>query len=221
MNFKQEYEKAFSDIKADENFKKNLVAMMDAESKKTKKKKTSAYIGVLAAAAVMVLVIGVGFMTGVLRGKTDQGELQDENQMVQNSSESQDNMSVDFNNEIVAGQDMSDTYMELNFSGLSWYGEAESDEELLTIFVSLMTGDDLDKIYCSNDDVFEENDLMKEEGVKKLVKRLRNAECTEKEYAGEGNYYKAVFKDGLTIKFRLSEQGYLMLQDTQTVYKIQ
>lgn len=217
MNFKDEYQKSFSEIKADENFKRNLVAQMNMEKKRKKK---PAYIGVLAAAAVMVLVVGAGFMTGVLRGKSNPGVMPDGNQMVQDIPDSQGNVSVDFNNEMVAGQDMSESYVELDFSGLSWYGEAENDEELLDIFLTLMTGDTLDKIYCSGDDTFEENEQMKEAGVEKLVKRLQGAECTDEEYKGDGSYYKAVFEDGLTIKFWISEEGYLKLQDTKTVYEM-
>ncbi len=218
MNFKDEYQKSFSEIKADENFKKNLVAQMNMEKKRKKK---PAYMGVLVAAAVMALVVGAGFMTGVLRGKSNPGTMPDGNQMVQDIPDSQGNVSVDLNNEMVAGQDMSESYVELNFSGLSWYGEAENDEELLNIFLTLMTGDTLDKIYCTDGDTFEETDLMKEAGVEKLVKRIQDAQCTEEEYSGVGSYYKAVFEDGLTIKFWISEDGYLKLQDTKTVYKIQ
>lgn len=218
MNFKDEYQKSFSEIKADENFKKNLVTQMNMEKKRKKK---PGYLGVLVAAAVMVLVVGAGFMTGVLRGKSNPDTMPDGNQMVQDTTEPQDNISFDLNNEMVAGQDMSETYVELNFSGLSWYGDAKTDEELLSRFVELMTGDTLDKIYCTDGDTFEEKDLMKEAGVEKLVKRLQDAQCTEEEYTGADSYYKAVFEDGLTIKFRISEDGYLKLQDTKTVYKMQ
>lgn len=218
MNFKDEYQKSFSEIKADENFKKNLVAQMNMEKKRKKK---SGYMGVLVAAAVMVLVVGAGFMTGILRGKSNPGTTPDGNQMAQDTSDSQDNISLDLNNEMVAGQEMSETYVELNFSGLSWYGDAKTDEELLSRFVELMTGDTLDKIYCTDGDTFEEKDLMKEAGVEKLVKCIQDARCTEEEYSGAGSYYKAVFEDGLTIKFWISEDGYLKLQDTKTVYKIQ
>lgn len=218
MNFKDEYQKSFSEIKADENFKKNLVAQMNMEKKRKKK---PSYMGVLVAAAVMVLVVGAGFMTGILRGKSNPGTTPDGNQMAQDTSDSQDNISLDLNNEMVAGQDMSESYVELNFSGLSWYGEAESNEELLTIFVSYMTGDTLDKIYCTDAENFDEQDLMSEADAAELVERLQNAECTEDEYTGEDMYYKAVFEDGLTIKFWLSDKGYLKLQDTKAVYKMQ
>lgn len=218
MNFKDEYQKSFSEIKADENFKKNLVAQMNMEKKRKKK---SGYMGVLVAAAVMVLVVGAGFMTGILRGKSNPGTMPDGNQMAQDTTEPQDNISLDLNNEMMAGQDMSETYVELNFSGLSWYGDAKTDEELLSRFVELMTGDTLDKIYCTDGDTFEEKDLMKKAGVEKLVKRIQDVRCTEEEYSGAGSYYKAVFEDGLTIKFWISEDGYLKLQDTKTVYKIQ
>lgn len=218
MNFKDEYQKSFSEIKADENFKKNLVAQMNMEKKRKKK---PSYMGVLVAAAVMVLVVGAGFMTGILRGKSNPGTTPDGNQMAQDTTEPQDNISLDLNNEMMAGQDMSETYVELNFSGLSWYGDAKTDEELLSRFVELMTGDTLDKIYCTDGDTFEEKDLMKKAGVEKLVKRIQDVRCTEEEYSGAGSYYKAVFEDGLTIKFWISEDGYLKLQDTKTVYKIQ
>ena len=37
MNFKDEYQKAFQDIKADENFKQNLAAQMNIEKKRKRK----------------------------------------------------------------------------------------------------------------------------------------------------------------------------------------
>ncbi len=220
MNFKQEYEKAFTDIKADENFKKNLVAMMDAESKKTKKKKTSAYIGGFAAAAVMVLVIGVGFATGILRGKMTQEPITDGADMVQDDVESVDDVEIDLGNNIVAEQQMSDGYVEFNFSDLSWYGKAESDEELLDIFKTLMCGDALEMLYCTDKEQFDEASLMSANDTSVLLERVQAAVCTNAEFAGDSHYYKAVFEDGLTIKFWVSDEGYLKLQDTGAVYQI-
>ncbi len=216
MNFKDEYQKSFADIKADENFKQNLLAQMNMEKKRKRK---PSYVGVLAAAAVMVLVVGVGFMTGILRGKdagqTDGGE----NLIVDNASEPGEEMSVDLGNEVLAEQDMSETYMDMNFSGLSWYGAAETEEELLGIFVGYMEGDTLEKMYCTTEDTFGEDNLMSESETKALVEQFGELSCTDNESAVEGKYYKAVFEDGLTIKFWISEDGFLKLQDTGAVFE--
>lgn len=215
MNFKDEYQKSFADIKADEAFKQNLLAQMNMEKKRKKK---PAYIGVLVAAAVMVFVVGVGFMTGVLRGRdvpqTDGGE----NFVADNASEPQEDVSINLENEVVAGQDMSETYMDMNFSSLSWYGGAETDEELLDTFVGYIQGDSLKEIYCTTEDTFTEEDLMSESETQALVEQLAELSCADKEGDVDGKYYKAVFEDGLTIKFWISEDGYLKLQDTGAIF---
>lgn len=217
MNFKEEYQKAFSDIKADENFKQNLVAQMNREKKRKKK---PAYIGVLAAAAVMVLVLGVGFMTGILKGTGNQYTGDEEQFMAEKPDEFQKDDAVDFNHEIVAEQDMSDTYVDMNFSHMSWYGSAQNEEELLSLFVSMVCGDNLDRMYCTTGETFDENTLMTKAETKELVGSIHNLSCTEEEYAGESKFYKAVFKDGLTIKFWISDEGYLKLNDTGAVFEI-
>lgn len=216
MNFKDEYQKAFSEIKADENFKQSLLAQMNMEKKRKRK---PAYVGILAAAAVMVLVVGVGFMTGVLRGKDNSQTDGGENLIVDNGAETTEDMSVNFEGEVYAGQDMSETYVDMNFSGLSWYGDAKTDEELLEIFTSYMKDDSLVSMYCTAEETIDENDIMSESEIETLVNRFSELSCTDEAYAGESKYYKAVFEDGLTIKFWMSEDGYLKLQDTETVFK--
>ncbi|MBQ8247338.1 MAG: hypothetical protein IJZ42_09415 [Lachnospiraceae bacterium] len=216
MNFKDEYQKAFSEIKADENFKQSLLAQMNMEKKRKRK---PAYVGILAAAAVMVLVVGVGFMTGVLRGKDNSQTDGGENLIVDNGAETTEDMSVNFEGEVYAGQDMSETYVDMNFSGLSWYGDAKTDEELLEIFISYMKDDSLVSMYCTTEETIDENDIMSESEIETLVNRFGELSCTDEAYAGESKYYKAVFEDGLTIKFWMSEDGYLKLQDTETVFK--
>ena len=216
MNFKDEYQKAFSEIKADENFKQSLLAQMNMEKKRKRK---PAYVGILAAAAVMVLVVGVGFMTGVLRGKDNSQTDGGENLIVDNGAETTEDMSVNFEGEVYAGQDMSETYVDMNFSGLSWYGDAKTDEELLEIFISYMKDDSLVSMYCTTEETIDENDIMSESEIETLVNRFGELSCTDEAYTGESKYYKAVFEDGLTIKFWMSEDGYLKLQDTETVFK--
>lgn len=217
MNFKDEYQKAFQDIKADENFKQNLLAQMNMEKKRKRK---PSYVGVLAAAAVMVLVLGVGFMAGILRGITNQGNVAQDGYVAQNSEESKVDSGINFSGETLAGQDMSDAYVDMSFSSLSWYGEAESEEELLSIFVSLLHGDTLEKMYCTTEESFSDNSLMSQADTEDLLKQLQNLSCTNKEFAGESKYYKAVFEDGLTVKFWISDDGYLKLQDTGAVFEI-
>ncbi len=217
MNFKDEYQKAFQDIKADENFKQNLAAQMNMEKKRKRK---PSYVGVLAAAAVMVLVLGVGFMTGILRGTANQGNVAQDGYVAQNSEESKVDSDINFSGETLAGQDMSDSYVDMSFSSLSWYGEAETEEELLSVFVALLCGDTLEKMYCTTEESFSDNSLMSQEDTEDLLKQLQNLSCTNKEFAGESKYYKAVFEDGLTVKFWISDDGYLKLQDTGAVFEI-
>lgn len=217
MNFKDEYQKAFQDIKADENFKQNLAAQMNIEKKRKRK---PSYVGVLAAAAVLVLVLGVGFMTGILRGTANRENVPQDGYVAQSSEEPKDDKDIDFDGEMLAGQDMSDSYVDMSFSSLSWYGEAETEEELLSVFVTLLCGDTLEKMYCTTEESFDESARMSQAETEAVLKELQNLSCTEKEFAGESKYYKAVFKDGLTVKFWISDEGCLKLQDTGAVFEI-
>lgn len=214
MNFKDEYQKSFADIKADENFKQNLLAQMNMEKKRKRK---PSYVGVLAAAAVMVLVVGAGFMTGVLNDKANPQTDGSDNLVASDVSQPGENVSVEFESQVVAGQDMS--YMDMNFSNLSWYGAAETEEELLDIFVGYMERDTLKHIYCTAEEDFKESDKMSDNEKEALVEQFSELSCTDKEYSGDGKYYKAVFEDGLTIKFWISEDGFLKLQDTGAVFE--
>jgi len=77
----------------------------------------------------------------------------------------------------------------------------------------------LEKMYCTTEDTFGEDNLMSESETKALVEQFGELSCTDNESAVEGKYYKAVFEDGLTIKFWISEDGFLKLQDTGAVFE--
>ncbi len=217
MNFKDEYQKSFADIKADENFKQNLLAQMNMEKKRKRK---LAYIGVLSAAAAVTLVVGVGFMSGMLKGSENSRPDGNDNLVAGDIPQSGENVSVEFESHVVAGQDKSETYADMNFSSLSWYGGAETEEELLDTFVGYIQGDSLKEIYCTTEDAFQESGKMSEREKAALAEQIGGLSCTDEEYDGTGKYYKAVFEDGLTIKFWISEDGILKLQDTGAVFAL-
>jgi len=217
MNFKDEYQKSFADIKADENFKQNLLAQMNMEKKR--KRTIMPYVGVLSAAAAVVLVVGVGFMSGLLKSEEDSQTDGGYDFVVDNVGQSSENSVVDFEHQVVAGQDEHGSYADMNFSDLSWYGAAEDKEELLDIFVGYMTGDSLTDIYCTTGDSFTENDKMSDKDKDALAEQMGELSCTDEECSDEAKYYKAVFEDGLTIKFWIDEEGYLKLQDTGAVFQ--
>ncbi len=217
MNFKDEYQKAFSDIKADEAFKQNLLKEMKREKKR---RKNYAYVGVMAAAAVMLLVVGVTASTGILKGKQEPVPGDESSLVATGSSESIEEKSEIMTGEVVAGQEEAGTHADMNFSSLSWYGAADNEEELLEIFSGLLKGNTLKAIYTAKNEDYEEQSQLSDAETEILLERLSGLSCTETEYAGDSMYYKAVFESGVTIKFKISENGLLQLKDTGEVYLI-
>lgn len=217
MNFKDEYQKAFSDIKADEAFRQKLLKEMKREKKR---RKNYAYVGVMAAAAVMLLVVGIAVSTGILKGR--QEPVPDEGLPIATtgSSQSVEEGSEIMTGEVVAGQGESGTHADMDFSSLSWYGDADDEEELLEIFSGLIKGNTLKAIYTAMDESYEEQSQLSDEESRILLERLGGLACTEAEYTGNSTYYKAVFESGVSIKFKISENGLLQLKDTGEVYVI-
>ena len=59
MNFKDQYKKDFENIKTDDKFKADLVKQLESAKKENSKGKIYAFSGVIAAAAILAVVIGI------------------------------------------------------------------------------------------------------------------------------------------------------------------
>lgn len=216
MNFKKEYQEAFSGIRADEDFKKRVAKKLnETERRKVK----PAYVGGLVAAVVMLLVVGAGAVAGLVVLNPTQDPSVDNSGMVLNNSEITPDTSIQMNTEVAAQTDMSETFPEMNFSGLSWYGKAEG-EELLGIFVSYLQDETLDTVYSADNADLAEATVLDADEVALLTDKIGGAESSDVEPEGECHYYKAVFESGLTIKFCVWHEGYLRLEDTGSIYQL-
>ncbi len=223
MNFKKEYQEAFSEIKADEDFKKQLVKNLN-EAKRPKRK--TSYAGILAAAAALVIVVGAGIVTGIFVPNSSQEQSDVHGGMVANDNisditdEQGISETVPITPGVAAGTDNSEMYMEMNFSDLSWYGKAENDEELLNTFISLVGGKSLDTLYCGTDNGDDGAVALSDAEIEALVASFDGAVAEDVAAEGSGKYYRAVFESGMNIRFVVYENGYLQLKDTGTMYKL-
>lgn len=222
MNFKKEYQDSFSQVKADEEFKKGLVEQMNSEAVPGIKK--SPYMGVLAAAATVVLLVGVGFAGGILFSKDTAG--QEGNLVAQNPGTSgtvEGDISIDMEGDILAGP--GDSGMtELEIPEISWYGEIEDATERLELFVSLMDGKELEAVRLAAKEESVESTKLRSKEVDALVEQFREAEVVDVNGAevmsGEFEMYQMSLKDGKIINFLISEEGYLLLMDTGDVFQL-
>lgn len=216
MNFKDEYENIFSQIKADDEFKSSLVNDMNSYHKSFKR--NYVYGSTAIAMAAMVLVIVAGLITGVL-GYQNEEQLQSETtNIVQNNTKPEEDVQIKYEDNIAAQPGQTENFEELEVSELSWYAEAESAHELLEIFGDLISGDNLNELYMAKQEDFSKSHLLDNIAISTLVEALENAVEGKIESYGEIQYYKAVFESGMVIKFQIIDASYLKLEDTGTVY---
>ncbi len=209
MNFKDQYNKDYENIKLSDDFKKSLVAKMDASEKKSKITYIYGAIGTLAvAAAAVAIVFGIRNTgssvneenTQVVKGTEDVSEdagIRVENNSTENSGNS------------IGGSIIG-----------AWYGSAVTDEEKLEIFNELLDNEDIEKIYESKATTFTSEDILSEEDTKDIVDKLEETTLTEEEFVGEATNYMIVFDNGDIIKLKISEEGYIKLNDMNKSCKI-
>lgn len=112
MNFKEEYGRAFSDVKADEDLKKSLVEAMEDQSSNKKKWKFQ-YAGVAVAAALVLVTVGLYFGGVGTKGEFDSAETD----MVQMEAES--NVFIEFESGVMANPGDVGSYSEIDLSGIA------------------------------------------------------------------------------------------------------
>lgn len=218
MNFKKEYQEAYSQIKAEETFKKELVDKMNSGPAIPGRK--THYAGILAAAAAVLLVVCVGYFGSGFFWEHGMQENQEFNNIAQIEPPVQDNSQIDFEEEFMAGKENEEDFPQLDVSGLSWYGNAETDAEVLERFLGLLEGDSLQSIVVSEKTDY--NDAVQLDNVqtRELLSKLQGALFTDKQPEGKCLYYKMMLENGMKIQFQIFEDGYLLLEDTDGVYAI-
>ena len=192
MNFKESYKKDYENIKTDEAFRKQLSEEMNAVPK------PKMHIGFYAAAfaAVIVMVLGIRFFTST---EEQSGIIYEQGDAVTSVS---------------TGTGL--------FTQEKWYASAETDEEIWDKFRELMGGGDLASLYCGSSEQLGDSDILSDTEAEELSQKLVSAvPCGETELSGEISFCMAVFGDGKIVKFRISENGEVQLNDTEIICKFE
>jgi len=189
MNFKDEYKRDYAQIVTDDEFRRQLAEKMNNTAPARINIKMITTIA--SAAAVIALIIGVG----VFRPQEAEGD-------------------IALKGETVTSPMLTEGLFELD----AWYGDAESDEEIYSEFAKLMSGGTLETLYCSEGNTFGEGDILAEGDMAELAARLAAATVTDEEANINGKRYMAVFSGGEIVKFSISEDGIVKLDDCGKAY---
>ena len=189
MNFKDEYKRDYAQIVTDDEFRRQLAEKMNKTAPARINIKMITTIA--SAAAVIALIIGVG----VFRPQEAEGD-------------------IALKGETVTSPMLTEGLFELD----AWYGDAESDEEIYSKFAKLMSGGTLETLYCSEGNTFGESDILAEGDMAELAARLAAATVTDEETDVNGKRYMAVFSGGEIVKFSISEDGIVKLDDCGKAY---
>lgn len=190
MNFRDEYKRDFESIKLDDDFRNKLESDMNKIS--PARSNFRVYATVLAAAAVLALVVGIGHFSKV--GTTNDIGVKAEG------------VTTEATNEGIFVQE-------------KWYGDATTDDAIYEEFVGLIESGTLEKLYCSKGETFSDEDILEAADADKLMQKLATAVAMDKEAEGASVNYMAVFENGEIIEFQIFEGGYVKLNDIKTVYQ--
>ncbi len=214
MNFKKSYVNAFSGIKMDDAFKYRMLQEMNSDCVMQSKRFRYAPV---CAAAVVLLLVGAGYLTGIFFSGTHADTSSQTEMLVQEESGS-DVIRPEIETDMMAGTESSEGMMELEIPAAEWYAGAESAQEVFEIF-SLRMKNDARKTFSSSQmpEFTQEQSLTAEEA--DMILQMK-AEPVDEVMTGTIRYYKAVFRDGTDIEFQISDTGYFKFTQTDTVYKI-
>ena len=191
MNFKEEYKRDYTQITTDEEFRNQLAEKMNKTA--PAKINIKMITTVVSAAAVVALVIGIGTLK---------------------PAEKETDISV--KGETVASQSLTEGLFDLD----TWYGDAETDEEIYAEFAKLMSSGNLETLYCSDDSSFDDTDILDSTDMSGLAEKLAIAVQTEDAADGMEKRCMAVFSGGEIVKFSLWNNELVKLDDCGEVYKI-
>lgn len=217
MNFKKEYQKTFADISADEAFKKRLANEMKSE--KSPRRKIKPYVGMLATAAALALMVGAVYRTGVTY------ETKEQDLPVEDSSTTQENSAERETLEIPSGVkadgDLAESLSQTFKPHSDWCKDAETDEEKLDMFLDLVLGGRLEQLYCSDNPGFSEDDIVSDKQLKVLEEKFSKIVVAQDAKEENVTYYKAVCTDEKEIVFQIWDGEYLRINGIDTIYKFE
>ncbi|MBQ7981594.1 MAG: hypothetical protein IJ305_08310 [Oscillospiraceae bacterium] len=192
MNFKDEYKRDYSQIAVDDAFRNQLAEKMNKTA--PAKANIKMITTVVSAAAIVALVVGVG----VLRPHEAESD-------------------IALKGETVTSPVLTEGLFELD----TWYGTAETDEEIYAAFAELMSGGTLETLYCSENDTFSEEDILSDEETAALAEKLAAAVPTDEASDSNVKRCMAVFSGGEIVKFSISDNGIVKLDDSGKAYKFE
>ena len=192
MNFKDEYKRDYSQIAVDDAFRNQLAEKMNKAA--PAKMNIKMITTAVSAAAVIALVVGIG----VFRPHEDGNE-------------------IALKGDNVATSSLTEGLFDLDV----WYGTAETDEEIYDVFTALMSGDTLETFYCSEENIFDDKNILNADEAAVLAEKLAAAVPTEEKAEGNMKRCMVVFSSGEIIKFSLYENGIVDLDDCNKNYKFE
>lgn len=216
MNFKKEYEKAFADISAGDDFKKQLAGVMNQQ--KSVRSFPVRAVGMVAAAAALALVVGAVYMTNV---GSKGGSGNQEHLVAQESSAANGNQDMNVQPEFKAEGENSGAVGQSFTPTASWYAGVESDAEKYELFVELLGSAEVEALYASDEQGFEEDDLLEPGKQAELAEMLKDAVAVENATESNVKYYKAVLTENRTIVFQIWDEEFVRVAGVNTVYNIQ
>lgn len=192
MNFKDEYKRDYSQIAVNDAFRNQLAEKMNKTA--PAKMNIKMITTAVSAAAVIALVIGVG----VLKPHEDGNDIAMKGETVSTSSLTEGLFDLD-----------------------TWYGTAETDEEIYAAFAELMSGGTLETLYCSEENTFDDEDIMNTDEAESFAEKLAAAVPTDEAVGDGAKRCMAVFSGGEIVKFSISDNGIVLLDDCDTAYKFE
>ena len=197
MSFKDDYRKYNEDIKPDKEFLDRLTDDINKEHRSRISIHRTGMITTVCAACVCLVVAG-GFAF---------------------SSFASGNINIS-----VAGEDTPHTAENTTigvFSAQQWYSEDMSDEEITALLADrLNDANDIEKVFCSADNSFDDDELLSGDEIHKLSEKLKKAEIISPiDESGDVKYYMMVFKNGDIIKIK-EYNNCILIEDTGTFCKI-
>ncbi len=216
MNFKKEYEKAFADISAGDDFKKQLAGVMN--QRKSVRSFPVRTVGIVASAAALALVVGAVYLTNV--DSKSGGAANQEHLVAQESSGANGNQDGNLQTEFQAGAN--DTLPGQSFTPTaSWCANVESDAEKYELFVELLGSAEVEALYASDEQGFGEEDLLEAGKQAELAEMLSGAVAAQNATESNVKYYKAVLAEDRTIVFQIWNEEFVRIAGVSTVYRIE
>ncbi|MBE5864721.1 MAG: hypothetical protein E7292_00730 [Lachnospiraceae bacterium] len=217
MNFKKEYEKAFADISASDDFKRQLAKELNSAA--SPRKRYTPYIGGLAVAAAVALMVGAVYSTGIFRDAQGAQDMK-ESLVAQESSGVEGNKDIIVQPSLGAEGGNNDAYGQFYASSASWCAGVESDDEKYELFVEFLSGEETEALYASSEQGFTDDDLLEAGQIAELAEQLVGAVSAENATETNVMYYKAVLKDDKTIVFQIWDEEFVRIAGVDTVYRI-